>query len=199
MHAVLNVKERDDHLTGQQLFDEHRTLVSRIAVSRDKSAFEALFRYFGPRVKALMLKSGADHAQAEDLVQDVMMTLWRKVHLYSPERGSVGTWIFTIARNARIDRLRRSSSRPHEDVDGLELPSSDTDASDEVLANQQAERVAAALAELPVEQRKVIELAYLCDMPQSEVAEKLDVPLGTVKSRMRLAYAKLKTELEDVK
>ncbi|MDA7947073.1 MAG: sigma-70 family RNA polymerase sigma factor [Hyphomicrobiaceae bacterium] len=146
-----------------------------------------------------MLKSGADHAQAEDLVQDVMMTLWRKVHLYSPERGSVGTWIFTIARNARIDRLRRSSSRPHEDVDGLELPSSDTDASDEVLANQQAERVAAALAELPVEQRKVIELAYLCDMPQSEVAEKLDVPLGTVKSRMRLAYAKLKTELEDVK
>ncbi len=199
MQAVLRVNGRDDDLAGQRLFDEHRALVSRIAETGDRSAFEILFRYFGPRVKALMLKSGADHSQAEDLVQDVMMTLWNKVHLYSPERGSVGTWIFTIARNARIDRLRRSSARPHEDVDDLELPADQADAADEVLANQQAERVASALGELPAEQRKVIELAYLSDMPQSEIAEKLDLPLGTVKSRMRLAYAKLKTELEDVK
>ena len=145
------------------------------------------------------MKSGADHSLAEDLVQDVMMTLWRKVELYSPERGSVGTWIFTIARNARIDRLRRSSSRAHEDVDELELPSGEADAVDEVTAIQQAERVATALSGLPDEQRNVIELAYLNDMPQSEIASKLALPLGTVKSRMRLAYGKLKTELENVK
>jgi len=176
--------------------DEHRSLIARIAASRDREAFKALFVHFGPRVKALMLKAGADHALAEDLVQDVMMAVWRKVDLYVPERGGVSTWIFTIARNARIDRLRRHSSRPYEDLDEVELASDDPTGEDEVFANQRAAGVGRALAELPDDQRRIIELAFLHDKSQREISEELSVPLGTVKSRMRLAYRKLKSGLE---
>lgn len=181
------------------MIDEHRALIARVATHRDRDAFEALFDYFGPRVKSLMIKSGADHALADDLVQDVMMTVWRKVELYTPGRGSVSTWIFTIARNARIDHLRRASSKPYDDVEELELASGDRDAEDEILSSQQAERIAEALVELPEDQRDVIRLAFTQDLPQVEIAAKLGLPLGTVKSRMRLAYGKLRRNLEDLK
>lgn len=178
---------------------EHRTLLQQVAADRDLAAYEQLFAHFGPRVKAMMLKSGADAAVADDIAQEVMLTVWRKVELYSAERGSVATWVFTIARNARIDRLRHSSSRPYEDVAELELASGEADAEAEAIAGQQAERVAAALAELPDEQRAIVELAYIDDLPQSRIAEKLSLPLGTVKSRLRLAYGKLRVNLEDLK
>ena len=178
---------------------EHKRLIARVAADRDRVAFEALFLHFGPRIKALMMRSGADQALAEDLVQDVMMAVWRKVNLYAPERGSVSTWVFTIARNARIDRLRRSASRPYEDIDELEIPAGDEGADSDVLARQRAERIAEALSELPDEQRRIIELAYVHDKPQSRIAEDLDLPLGTVKSRMRLAYGKLRDKLEELR
>ena len=151
---------------------------------------------YGPRVKSWLVKSGSDSALADDLMQDVMMTVWRKVDLYNPKYGAASTWIFTIARNARIDRLRRSSSQPYLDVETIELASDEADGEDETFANQRAELVAEALAELPDEQKQVMELAFMEDLAQSEIAEKLSVPLGTVKSRMRLAYGKLRSKLE---
>ena len=178
---------------------EHKRLIAKVAADRDRGAFEVLFLYFGPRVKALMMRSGADQAMAEDLVQDVMMSVWRKVHLYAPERGSVSTWVFTIARNARIDRLRRSASQPYEDIDELEIPAGDAGADSDVLASQRAERIAEALSELPDEQRRIIELAYVHDKPQSRIAKDLALPLGTVKSRMRLAYGKLREKLGELR
>lgn len=198
MRAALRVNDIPDETAPDWLRDEHRALMAKLASDRDRSSFQALFEYFAPRVKALMLKGGADHALAEDIVQDVMTTVWRKVDLYVPERGTVAAWIFTIARNARIDRLRRSSSRAHEDIETLEIASEQDDAYDDAFARQRAERVAEALSELPDNQRQIIELAYVQDIPQSEIAEKLDLPLGTVKSRMRLAYGKLKDKLEEV-
>ncbi|HMB48329.1 MAG TPA: sigma-70 family RNA polymerase sigma factor [Afifellaceae bacterium] len=194
MAIIVNHPENSDPPTSPA--ELHKTLIARIAANRDRDAFRALFEHFGPRVKALMVKAGADHAMAEDLVQDVMMTVWRKVELYTPQRGAVGTWIYTIARNARIDRLRRHSSRPYEDLDGLELPSDEPSGEDELQASQQAEQVGEALAELPDEQRRIIELAFIQDKSQSEIADQLALPLGTVKSRMRLAYQKLKARLE---
>lgn len=198
MRTPLRVTEFSDDDPPGRLVDAHKSLIAKVAADRDRYAFKLLFAHFGPRVKAVMMKSGADHALAEDLVQDVMMTVWRKVELYAPERGTVSTWIFTIARNARIDRLRRTSSRPYDDIDELELPSGDKNAEDETLAAQQAGRIAEAMNDLPDEQRKIIELAYMHGMAQSGIAEKLELPLGTVKSRMRLAYAKLKAQLEDL-
>lgn len=199
MRLAIAVTHPIDNDLPKRLADDHRALVARVAAHRDREAFRALFVHFGPRVKALMLKAGADHALAEDLVQDVMMAVWRKVELYAPERGAVSTWIFTIARNARIDRLRRHSSRPYEDLESLDLPSDVPTGEDEVHANQTAERVGEAIAELPDDQRKIVELAFLHDKSQSEISEELAVPLGTVKSRMRLAYQKLKVTLEHLR
>lgn len=175
--------------------DYHRSLLARIA-DGDREAFRELFLHFGPRVKAFMLKAGADAHLAEDLVQDVMMTVWRKAPLYVPERGAASTWIYTIARNARIDRLRRKSSQSYDDLDDLEVASDDVGAEEATFASQRAEYVASAMEELPPDQRQIIEYAFGQDMSQSEIAAKLSLPLGTVKSRMRLAYAKLKGRLE---
>jgi len=126
------------------------------------------------------------------------MTVWRKVGLYAPDRGSVSAWVFTIARNARIDRLRHASSRPYDDVDEVNLASDEPDGEARVYDRQRSERVADALAALPDDQRKVMEMAYIRDIPQTSIADELNIPLGTVKSRMRLAYGKLKISLEEL-
>jgi RNA polymerase sigma-70 factor (ECF subfamily) len=195
MPAALRVTEDIFDQPPEDPAEVHKRLMARVAADRDREAFRDLFVHFGPRVKALMMRGGANPEHAEDLMQDVMMTVWRKVELYGPERGSVSAWIFAIARNARIDALRRGSSRPYQDIDDIELASDEADGEDHVYAGQRAERVAVALGELPDEQREIIELAYVHDLPQSAIAERLGIPLGTVKSRMRLAYAKLKTSL----
>lgn len=178
--------------------DTHKALMARVAATQDREAFRLLFEHFSPRIKGLMMRSGASDALAEDVMQEAMMTVWRKVHLYAPERGSVSAWIFAVARNARINHLRKASSRPYEDVNELEIPSSDPSGEEVTYANERAERVAAALAMLPDAQKQIVELAFIEDMTQVEIAQRLDVPLGTVKSRMRLAYGKLKGQLECV-
>jgi RNA polymerase sigma-70 factor (ECF subfamily) len=182
---------------GENLDD--RTLVERVAQYRDREAFQRLFLYFGPKIKGLMMRSGSDADTAEDLAQEVMLTLWRKAGLYAPDRGSVSAWVFTIARNVRIDRLRRQSSRPYEDIDEVQLEAPDANGEEETQMRQRDTLVGQALSELPPEQRRVVELSFIEDMPQAEIATMLDLPLGTVKSRMRLAYAKLRERLEIVK
>lgn len=177
----------------------HSELMNRVARGQDWRAFEELFAYFGPRVKAMMMKAGTDGALAEDLVQDTMTKVWCKARLYTEKRGSVGTWIFTIARNARIDKVRRASSQPYDDIEELEIASEEPTGEEQFFAHQQATHVAEAVTTLPEDQRRVIELAFMHDMPQSEIASRLKLPLGTVKSRMRLAYQKLQAKLETYK
>jgi RNA polymerase sigma-70 factor (ECF subfamily) len=198
MQVALQVKQPPEYLTLQTPGDDHKRLMEKVAQSQDRGAFKALFLYFGPRLKAMMMKSGADHATADDLVQDVMMRVWRKCELYTPARGAVSTWIFTIARNARIDRLRRASSQPYDDIDEFELVSDNPDAEQEIFANQRASLVSQAITTLPDEQQQIMKMAFISDLPQSEIAKKLSLPLGTVKSRMRLAYGKLRTKLKDL-
>lgn len=199
MQAALNVIKKPDGSVSPATKADHQRLLAKVAAEGDRDAFRVLFAYFGPRVKTLMLKAGADPATADDLVQDVMMTVWRKVDLYAPHKGAVSTWIFTIARNARIDWHRRGASQPYDDLDDLELASDERDGEAETFVNQRCERVAAAMGELPDDQRRIIEYAFVEDLSQSEIAERLALPLGTVKSRMRLAYAKLKGRLEALK
>jgi RNA polymerase sigma-70 factor (ECF subfamily) len=176
---------------------EMASLLSRIAERRDKQAFATLFDAYGPRLKSFMLRKGADDGQAEDLVQDTMLAVWTKANFYMAEKGSVTTWIYTIARNLRIDRLRRESSVHFTEIDGFDA-ADEGPVSDQILIRAQEDgRVTKALATLPREQREILLLSYVDDLAQSEIAEKLGVPLGTVKSRMRLAYQKLKTFLEE--
>lgn len=178
--------------------NDYTALLLRVAQSRDKPALAALFNHFGPRIKSMMLKLGASDALAEDLVQETFVSVWRKASQYSSQRGAASTWIFTIARNLRIDQLRRQSNKPYEDLEKLELASDSPSGSTLVEQNQVIDRVTIALGLLPPEQQEVVRLSFIHDMPHAQIAESLGVPLGTVKSRLRLAYGRLRPLLEDL-
>ncbi len=176
----------------------HADLMLRIAVKRDREAFSALFDHYAPRVKHFMMRKGANSEQAEDLVQETMVAVWTKAQLYVAERGSVTTWIYTIARNLRIDRLRREGTVQFTDLDDYDAPDDKPDADVSYGRMQEDKLVADALSQLPEEQRQLLILSFVDDVPQSEIAERLKLPLGTVKSRMRLAYRRLRKMLETV-
>jgi RNA polymerase sigma-70 factor, ECF subfamily len=171
-------------------------LLARVAATKDRTAFAGLFDHFAPRVKSFMMRKGASAEQAEDLVQETMIAVWSKAALYVNERGSVSTWIFTIARNLRIDRLRRERSHQYTDIDDYDAPSNDAAQDDALGRLQEDSAIAKALALIPPEQRELLILSYVEDLPQSEIATRLRIPLGTVKSRMRLAYRRMKKMLE---
>jgi RNA polymerase sigma-70 factor, ECF subfamily len=180
--------------TGEDLAS--RRLVQRIAKNLDREAFANLFDAFAPRVKSFMIRKGASPDLAEDLVQETMINVWTKAGMYDPAKGTVLTWVFTIARNLRIDRIRRESSRPLAELGDYDAPS-DEPGSEEILARKdEARRVARALTGIPPEQREILMLSFVDDVPQSEIARLLNLPLGTVKSRMRLAYNHLRKTLE---
>ena len=122
----------------------------------------------------------------------------QKAALYVPERGAASTWVFTIARNLRIDRLRRESAAHFTDLEDFDAPSDDVPGDEAMNRSQEDSHVARALAQIPPEQRELLILSYVDDVPQSMIAERLNLPLGTVKSRMRLAYRRLRKLLEAV-
>ena len=196
---VLSMTEPDiGRVPGPVVMDDPTSLLLRVAQARDRLALAALFNHFGPRIKSMMIKLGAGDALAEDLVQETFVSVWRKAALYSNQRGAASTWIFTIARNLRIDQLRRQSNRPYEDLEAIELASEAPIGSAVAEQNQVVERVTAALANLPADQQDVIRLSFIHDMPHAQIADTLGVPLGTVKSRLRLAYGRLRPMLEDL-
>lgn len=173
--------------------------LQRIAERGDVEAFQKLFQAYAPRVKSYMMRQGADPNTAEDLAQETLLTVWRKARLYSGDKGSATTWIFTIARNLRIDRLRRESTWV-ELPDGHDQEASPDALPDELLSEQERKaRVQRALGDLPPDQHEVVVLSYIEGLSHSEIAEKLGLPLGTVKSRMRLAYLKVREAVEDLK
>lgn len=175
-------------------------LLSRIARDRSDEAFRQLFVDYGPRIRSYMVRQGADAALAEELAQETLLTVWRKAALYSPGKGTPATWIFTIARNLRIDRLRRET--PWQELTAehaASMPSEDVPPDIAVSESQRAMRVRAVLKDLPADQLEVVTLAFIEGLSHSDIAERLNLPLGTVKSRIRLAYQKVRSGLEDLK
>jgi RNA polymerase sigma-70 factor, ECF subfamily len=170
--------------------------LKKIAQERDASAFRHLFLTFGPKVRAMMLRQGADRETADEIVQETMLAVWRKSHLFTEHKGSISTWIFTIARNLRIDRVRRQIVWQGFCENFEALPSGEEPADEQLAREQEREQVGSALAELPAEQLQIIRLSFEDGLTQSEIAGKLNLPLGTVKSRMRLAYDKLRGSVE---
>jgi RNA polymerase sigma-70 factor (ECF subfamily) len=168
-------------------------LVLRVRDDQDRAAFAALFRHFAPRVKAFLMKSGADATLAEECAQDVMATLWQKAHLFDPSRASVATWVFTIARNRRIDALRKARRPEPEELPWG--PEPEPDQAEVLEAQQDTERLGAALAQLPEKQRALIERAFYGDLSHSEIAVETGLPLGTIKSRIRLALERLRQQM----
>lgn len=162
----------------------------RIRDERDRTAFAEIFDHFAPRVKGFLMKSGADATLAEECTQDVMAALWHKSHQFDPSRASVATWIFTIARNRKIDILRRQRRPEPEDLTWG--PEEEPDQADVLSLQQETEILGNALATLPSAQRDLIEKAYFGDLTHSEIAAQTGLPLGTIKSRIRLALERLR-------
>lgn len=170
--------------------EDWAALVERVHKMQDRAAFAAIFRHFAPRVKAFLLKSGAGEALAEECTQEVMATLWTKAHLFDPSRASVSTWIFTIARNRKIDAIRRQRRPEPEDL--AWGPEAEPDQEDVVAFRQESEKLGEAIAALPEKQRDLVEMAFFGDLSHSEIAEQTGLPLGTIKSRIRLALDRLR-------
>jgi RNA polymerase sigma factor (sigma-70 family) len=171
-------------------------LVERIALHADREAFAQVFAHYGPRVKGYLLRLGMDSAQAEELSQDVMVAVWRKAATFDRRQASVSTWIFRIARNRRIDVFRHDRRAQLDIHDPAFQPPAEAQPDAVAEAGEQEAQVRRAMAELPQEQRDLIRKAFYEDLSHSQIAEKTGVPLGTVKSRLRLAMAKLKLRLE---
>jgi RNA polymerase sigma-70 factor, ECF subfamily len=188
--------------SGQTALSAHRSIMAdllrRIAERADPTAFRELYDTYGPRVKAYMMRRGADAGTAEDLAQETLLTVWRKAALYAGDKGSMTTWVFAIARNLRIDRLRREV--PWQELPDWRLaePSGEPLPDEAMAEKERTQRVQAALADLPAEQKEVVALAYLEGLSHSEIAARLGMPLGTVKSRMRIAYQKIRAGLENL-
>jgi RNA polymerase sigma-70 factor (ECF subfamily) len=170
-------------------------LVVRVAEKQDRTAFAELFSYYAPRVKSYLMRLGADGAGAEEITQDVMVTVWRKAGLFDRGQASVSTWIFRIARNRRIDVFRRTKRPDLDPEEAMILPAAVEAPGDRIEAMETEALVREAMRDLPEEQLLLLRLAFYEGLSHREIAEKLDVPLGTVKSRIRLAFAKMKSRL----
>lgn len=157
---------------------------------QDQAAFRALFLHFAPRVKAFLMKGGASADLAEEVTQEVMATLWRKAHLFDPSRASVSTWIFTIARNRRIDMIRKERRPEPEDLPWG--PEAEPDQEDAMALQQETDKLGEAIAALPEKQRDLIQRAYFGELTHTEIAAETGLPLGTIKSRIRLALERLR-------
>ena len=168
-------------------------LMLRVRDVQDRAAFAALFRHFAPRIKAFLMKSGTPAPVAEDCAQDVMATVWHKAHLFNPERASVATWVFTIARNRRIDLARRDRRPEPEALDWG--PTGEPDQADVYASAQETRALGAALSALPEKQRALIQRAYYGDLSHTQIASETGLPLGTIKSRIRLALDRLRLSL----
>ncbi len=196
MLAAMEKADRQIDGEKQKLEAHFRGLMGRVAQSHDRQAYAQLFDHFAPRLKSFMMRKNASAELAEDLVQDAMIAVWTKAGLYEPSKGSVTTWVFTISRNLRIDRIRRDVHMPMTELGDYDEPSEAAEGEELLVRKQEDGLVARALANIPDEQRQVLLLSFVEDLPQSEIAQKLAIPLGTVKSRMRLAYGHLRRILE---
>ena len=179
--------------------DEPEELLARIA-TQDREAFAALFQQFAPRLAGFYARGGLDSSVRDELVQEVMLRVWRKAHQFDPVRASATTWLFTIARNARIDHLRRPAVQAEvEPLDPTWVDAKAPAAEEVVSQRQRARAVRAAIDELPSEQASILEAAYFEHKTLSVIASDLGLALGTVKSRVRLAFNRLRGTLEGPK
>lgn len=176
--------------------DDHVRLLGAIAAKADRGAFVQLFQHFAPRLKGYLRRQGIEAAAAEDLAQDVMLRVWRNAASFDAAKGSVAAWVYTIARNAQIDAFRRER-HPVVEFEEVHASADPEPAPDQLLMERRrAVRVRAAMQALPADQAQVVELSFFLHKPHAQIAEELDLPLGTVKSRLRLAFGRLRAALQ---
>ena len=174
-----------------------RSEIKAVADSRDRMSFARLFEYFAPRLKAYVRRAGTDEETAEELAQEAMIQVWNKAASFDPDRAAVSTWVFTIARNKRIDRLRREG-RPQIEESEYRTHFGRQDDTFQLIHNDQVkDKLGLLVKGLPTEQAEVIRKAFYEDKTHAAIADELGLPLGTVKSRIRLALAKLRDSVNE--
>jgi RNA polymerase sigma-70 factor, ECF subfamily len=176
--------------------DRFAELMEAVARNQDRAAFGELFAYYAPRVKSYLMRQGADDGLAEEIAQEVMVTVWRKAGLYDRQHASVSTWLFRIARNRRIDAIRRTRKPELDPHDPMLLPSEPASADSSMDLADRERLVRAAMVDLPEEQKALLRAAFYEGLTHREIADRMKTPLGTVKSRLRLAFTKLRGRLE---
>jgi RNA polymerase sigma-70 factor, ECF subfamily len=186
-----------DEIGATGVSDAERWLAA-IAARQDRAAFAALFGFYAPRIKAMLMRNGAAADTAEDIAQETLLTVWRKAGHYDPARASVAAWVYTIARNLRIDRLRRDKLATLYASEIQNEPEAPERSDEPLEVAERAERVSAALHQLPAEQARVLRLSFFEGRAHGDIATLLGLPLGTVKSRLRLAMTRLRHLLGDM-
>ncbi|PZR34828.1 MAG: RNA polymerase subunit sigma [Caulobacter segnis] len=195
MHATQAAHHRSRNRAVTTTSRDFDDCVLRIAADRDRAAFATLFDHYAPRVKALLMRSGSPPAAAEELAQETLLSVWRKAHLFNPDRASSAAWIFTIARNLRIDSLRRGDASVY--AADLALAADEPEQPDAILSGaQDAELVRAAMRTLNPDQARAIEMAFFQEQTHTQISQSLGVPLGTVKARIRFGMMKLRAFIE---
>ncbi len=169
----------------------------RSVAAQDRAAFVALFERYAGRVKGFMIRSGASAQDADEIAQEVMVAIWRRAGTFDPDRAAASTWIFAIARNRRIDLIRRARRPEPDPLDPLFQPDEEPDGLARVTAAERDEAVRACVAALAPEQRAVLVASFYGGLSHGEIAERFGLPLGTVKSRIRLAFERLRGTLGD--
>ncbi len=177
--------------------ESDEALLAAVAERAERAAFAELFRRYAGRIKAFIMRAGTPPDVAEEVAQEVMVTVWRKSARYDPDRASAATWIYTIARNRRIDMHRREKRPEPDPEDPLFRPEPQRSAERQIAGADRDAQLRAALVELPREQVEVLRLAFFAGLTHSEIAERLEMPLGTVKSRLRLSFKRLRSALGD--
>lgn len=184
---------------SKQTYSEQTVWMLAIRDQRDKTAFARLFDHYAPRLKGFVMRAGAPQTQAEDIVQDVMLTVWRKAHLFDPERAQVSSWIYQIARNRQIDVIRKEARPVPEVLANEDETDGEPDAGQILGLEQETDKLRQALDRLAPAQREMIERAYLGELTHTEIREATGLPLGTIKSRIRLGLERLRHELKDLR
>ena len=174
----------------------HEDMLRAVATNRDRASFIGLFEYFAPRIKSFLMKGGTSEAQADELAQDTMLSVWQKAGSYNPAQAAASTWIFTIARNKKIDTLRKNRHF-HVDIDEI-MPIVDEkpDPNQNMTRTEEQVGLAEAIKKLSPEQARLIEKSFFEEKSHAVIAQEEDLPLGTVKSRIRLALDHLRRETE---
>ncbi|WP_304518547.1 sigma-70 family RNA polymerase sigma factor [Celeribacter sp. PS-C1] len=194
---MTEVTSPDPDTSAAAGFTQETLWMLAVRDQRDKAAFSALFDHFAPRLKGFIMRSGMGSGQAEEIVQEVMLTVWRKADLFDPGRAQVSGWIYQIARNRQIDVIRKENRPVPEEL--YEDQGSEPDASQIVGLEQEASELRQALARLKPDQREMIEKAYLGELTHQEIKSQTGLPLGTIKSRIRLGLERLRHELKDMR
>jgi RNA polymerase sigma-70 factor (ECF subfamily) len=173
-----------------------RSFLRDIGEVQDRVSFSNIFRYFAPRLKSFFVKLGCTESQAEEIIQEVMISIWTKAKTYNSDKSSVSTWVYTIAKNKRIDKIRKEKKHYSTETDeSLEIPIPSIQ-EDEVISSQISDKINKSISYLPKEQAELLKFSYFYEKTHSDIADGLKIPLGTVKSRIRLALSKMKNLVE---